>query len=151
MNFTLKTMSLTAIGCLVIGFFGGFIPEYIAKSHVETKVMELTGQGEAMQSTLRDKGRQLQLNEFALQAAVVSADATASNYADASASASALFTGLRQYVDRVGKDESTEQIQEVLKMRDATIAGLAKADPSTRQTIAEIFEKLKTLSTQPKS
>lgn len=151
MNFTSKNLGFTALACLVVGVLLGFIPEYVAKSHVENRVMELAGQGEATKTTLNHTERQLKLNEFALQAAVVSADANASNYADASKDASALFTGLRNYTDTANDEASKAPIQDVLNTRDATIAGLAKADPSVRPILGEIFRKLKALSSQAKS
>jgi hypothetical protein len=83
-----------------------------------------------------------------VQAAVVSADADANNYADASTQASKLFTELRQYMDGEGDNAAKQTLTEVLSVRDPTIAGLAKADPGTRSELVQIFRKLQTLSSQ---
>lgn len=146
-----KRVGIISLICLVIGFLLGFVPEHIAKSHVEQSVVNLTSQGQATQSTLHHTERQLRLNEFAVQAAIVSADANHSNYADASASASALFTSLRDYVDKSGDEESKQSINEVLQMRDTTISSLAKADAGVRPVLGQIFDKLKGLSMKAKT
>ena len=146
-----KTAGITAVTCLVIGFLLGFIPEYMAKSRVESRVVELNGESEAASKSLGHTQSQLKLSEFAVKAAVVSADAQTNNYADASASASSLFTELRKYVETANDSSTRSQIQSVLSMRDTTIAGLAKADPAVRPVLAKIFSTLKPLSSQTKS
>jgi len=151
MNTNAKRIGFTSLACLIVGFLLGFIPEYIAKSHVEHSVIALASQGETTQKSLHHTERQLHLNEFALQAAVVSADANSSNYADASASASALFTGMRDYVDHASDDQLKQPIEDVLLMRDTIISGLAKADPGVRPALNEIFLKLNELSSMVKS
>lgn len=148
MNMNTKQITITGVVCLAVGLLLGFIPEYIAKSNVEQRAMDLTSQGETVQKSLHHTERQLRLNEFALNAAVVSADANSNNYADATKSASSLFTGLRSYVDNDRNDGASQQLQDVLAMRDATIAGLAKADPGVRPMINQIFLKLKSVSSQ---
>ncbi len=148
MNFTSKTLGLVAFGSLLAGFLLGFVPEHIAKSKVEDKVIALTSQGDTTRKSLHHTENQLALNQFAVQAALVSADANANNYADASTQASKLFTELRQYVDGDGDNAAKQMLTEVLSARDPIIAGLAKADPGTRSELVQIFRKLQTLSSQ---
>jgi hypothetical protein len=148
MTFTSKTLGLAALGFLLAGFLLGFVPEYIAKSKLEDKVIGLTSQGDTARKSLHHTENQLALNQFAVQAAVVSADADANNYADASTQASKLFTELRQYVDGASDNAAKQTLTEVLSVRDPTIAGLAKADPGTRSELVQIFRKLQTLSSQ---
>lgn len=148
MNFTSKTLGLAALGSLLAGFLIGFVPEHIAKTRVEDQVIALKSQGDTTQNSLHHTENQLALNQFAVQAAVVSADANANNYADASTQASNLFTGLRNYVDSASDNAARQTVTEVLSVRDPTIAGLAKADPATRSELVQIFRKLQTLSSQ---
>jgi uncharacterized membrane-anchored protein YhcB (DUF1043 family) len=148
MNFTSKTLGLVALGSLLAGFLIGFVPEHIAKARVEDQVMALKSQGDTTQNSLHHTENQLALNQFAVQAALVSADANANNYADASTQASNLFTGLRNYVDSASDNAARQTVTEVLSVRDPTIAGLAKADPATRSELVQIFRKLQTLSSQ---
>jgi uncharacterized membrane-anchored protein YhcB (DUF1043 family) len=148
MNFTSKTLGLAALGSLLAGFLIGFVPEHIAKARVEDQVMALKSQGDTNQNSLHHTENQLALNQFAVQAALVSADANANNYADASTQASNLFTGLRNYVDSASDNAARQTVTEVLSVRDPTIAGLAKADPATRSELVQIFRKLQTLSSQ---
>lgn len=148
MTHTTKTLGLTALVCLIVGLLLGFVPEYMAKSHLEDKIVSLTDQGNAGQKSLHHTENQLKLNSFALQAAIVSADSDSNNYADASQKASKLFTELRQYVDNTDDNNAKQTLTEVLSMRDSTIAGLAKADPGVRAQLSQIFKKLQTLSTE---
>jgi hypothetical protein len=148
MNITKKTLGITALVCLLVGAILGFVPEYNSKSHLEEKNFALTDQGEARQKTLRHTENELTLNEFALQAAVLSGDANSNNYSDASQNASKLFTALRTYEDSTNDSAAKQTLSDVLAMRDSVIAGLAKADPGVRAELGQIFSKLRTLSTE---
>jgi hypothetical protein len=147
-NFTAKALTLTALACLVAGILLGFIPEYVAKSHLEEKMVALTNEGSTTRKSLHQTQNQLALNQFALQAAVISADTNINNYEAASRQASNLFTQLRQYLDTTGDNNARQTLTEVLSMRDSTIAGLAKADPGVRSELGQIFKKLQALSTE---
>jgi hypothetical protein len=148
LNITKKTLGITALVCLFIGAVLGFVPEYIAKSQLEEKNFDLTVQGEARQKALHHTEDQLTLNQFAVQAAVISGDANSNNYSDASQHASKLFTDLRTYEDSTNDSAAKQTLADVLAMRDSVISGLAKADPSVRAELGQIFGKLQTLSTK---
>lgn len=137
-----KVFGITAIIALIIGFCVGFIPEHIKVSNQQNKIAGLTADGVGTQGQLSQAQNELALDRLTIEAALVSADAERNNYSVASSGASQLFTGLRQYADQTQDQQMKQQFEQILGIRDRTIAALAKADPAVKPLLQEIFRKL---------
>lgn len=148
MNSSKKTIVLCSLAALVIGLLIGFIPEHIANSSLQQKLQDLTDGNVGLQGHLNQAQNQLRLSEFTVRSASVLEAADQNDYSIASAAASSLFTDLRKYVDGSGDRAAAAQLSQVLAVRDRTIAGLARADPGTKQLLLEIFQKTKSVSSQ---
>ena len=141
-----KPLGLAALAGLIIGLLVGFLPTHASNTRLEEQNVSLTQQSSSLRSQLSAERNRLTLSNFAVQAGVITAQAEAKNYSQAGSSASALFTGLRRYIDGATDDPAKQQVAEVLAVRDRTIAGLAQADPGTSALLQQIFYKLQGVS-----
>ena len=146
MDNTRKSVAIAAGIALVLGLLIGFIPEYIANSSLQKQVQSLTDGNSGLQGRLNQSQNRLALSNFAVRSAGILAEADKNDYSVASGAASSLFTDMRQYVDHSGDQVASGQLSEVLAVRDRTIAGLAKADPSVKQLLLQVFEKTQSVS-----
>jgi uncharacterized membrane-anchored protein YhcB (DUF1043 family) len=148
MTFTRNTFFVSTLVALIVGLLIGFVPEHMANSSLQKENAKLTGEGSSLQVNLNQTEKQLALSNLSVRAATVLADADRNDYSIASNDASSLFTDLRQYVDKSGDRAATVQLSQALAVRDRTIAGLAKADPGTKQLLLQLFLKLQSVSSQ---
>jgi uncharacterized membrane-anchored protein YhcB (DUF1043 family) len=148
MTFTRNTFFVSTLVALIVGLLIGFVPEHMANSSLQKENAKLTGEGSSLQVNLNQTEKQLALSNFSVRAATVPTDADRNDYSIASSDASSLFTDLRQYVDKSGDRAATVQLSQALAVRDRTIAGLAKADPGTKQLLLQLFLKMQSVSSQ---
>ena len=144
MNSSYRNIGIAALVALVIGFCIGFIPEHTKSSNQQEQIATLTQGKAGVEGQLGQIRNDLALSGFAIQSALVYADAEKNNYSVASGGASNLFTDLRKYADQ-NQGTEMQQLTEVLSARDRTIAGLAKADPAVKPLLQDIFRKLQAL------
>ena len=142
-----KAISFSALAGLVVGLLLGFLPEHLRNSNQQDRIATLTQETSSIQLRLNQNENELALSKFTVRAGLVSSQAEANNYSVASASASSLFTDLRNYVNSASSGPAKQQIEEVLTARDQTIAGLAQANPAVRPVLQQIFMKLENVST----
>ena len=141
-----KTMAISAFGGLILGLLLGFLPEHSANSKLQDQNSSLTQGRTEIQNELDLARQRLQLSSFAVRSAEVSSQAQSNNYSVASATASSLFTDLRQYVGSNQKSDVTQQMTEVLGARDRVIAGLAQANPAVKPLLEQVFARLENVS-----
>lgn len=141
-----KTIAISAFGGLILGLLLGFLPEHSANSKLQDQNASLTQDKTGVQQQLDVTRQRLQLSSFAVRSAEVSSQAQSNNFSVASATASGLFTDLRQYVDTNPESETTQQMKEVLSARDRVIAGLAQANPAVKPLLQQMFVKLENVS-----
>lgn len=145
MRFSAKTLALCVVVGFVLGLLLGYIPERLKLSYAEQQKDALGQHTQTLQSTLHQTQNSLQLNELAVASAVVYAQAEKNNYSLASTSASRFFTGVRSYVDQSDDAAVKNDLQQVLAVRDATISGLATANPAVKLQLQEIFFKIQSI------
>lgn len=146
MQASIKTAAFSALGGLVLGLLLGFLPEHSTNSKLQDQMVSLAQSKTDTQSQLNLTQTKLQLSSFAVRAAEISSQAGANNYSVASTGASSLFTDLRKYVDQSPDNGTKQQMQEVLGVRDRTIAGLAHANPAVKTLLQQVFSKLESIS-----
>lgn len=146
MQSSTKTIAISAFGGLVVGLLLGFLPEHSTNSKLQDQNASLAQGKTGVEGQLNRAQQRLQLSNFAVLSAEVSSQAQSNNYSVASASASALFTDLRKYVDASPDNPSTQQMREVLNARDRVISGLAQANPAVKPLLQQVFTKLESVS-----
>jgi hypothetical protein len=131
---------------LLVGLLVGFIPEHSEVSKLSGKVAALTRTQAAAEGKLAASQSRLALSNFAVRAAALYWQVEKNNYSVASVAASSLFTDLQQYASQTTDPAVEQTLEQVLSVRDQTIAGLARADPTVKEHLQQIFSKLQTLT-----
>ncbi|HEY8716010.1 MAG TPA: hypothetical protein VIM00_11580 [Candidatus Acidoferrum sp.] len=131
----MKNKLILPLVLLLTGFLLGFIPERIKASRTVQTNQDLRLQLE----TVKKAGS---VNSFRNRAALLYIETEKNNFSNASERASALFTDLRQYQNETADPSLKQNLEELLKARDAIIAGLAKADPAVTAQIQKLFLKM---------
>ncbi len=131
----MKNKVILSLVLLSAGFLIGFAPERMKASRTIKMNQDLRIQLDAV--TKADT-----INSFRNRAALLYLEAQKNNFSKASEQASALFTDLRQYQSETVDASLKQNLEELLKARDAVVAGLAKADPATTAQIQKLFLKM---------
>ncbi len=131
----MKNKAILSLVLLSAGFLIGFLPERMKASRTIKMNQDLRLQ-------LEDVKKAGTINSFRNRAALLYIEAQKNNFSNASEQASALFTDLRQYQSETADASLTQNLEGLLKARDAIIAGLAKADPAVTGQIQKLFLKM---------
>lgn len=120
------------------GFLAGFLPQFAKCSRLQAEL-------HATRQELAVCGERMQLSEYRDLAVQIYLEAARKNYGLAAEAATRFFQGLRQHAGETPNEELKRRLEEILRLRDAITAGLAKAEPavmvSLEQLLAETREK----------
>jgi hypothetical protein len=107
---------------LVLGFLGGFVPQFMKAGRLETDLRTAERKLGVCEQSAR-------FSQFRDLAAVMYLETARKNYGVAAEAAGRFFQGLRQCAGHIADPELSKRLEEVLNSRDSITAGLAKADP----------------------
>ncbi len=127
-----KASAIVAASALIIGLLVGFIP-----AHRNSTSLERANKG--LQGDLVSTREQLTLSRFTVQSAMLYTEVGMNNFSIASASASALFTDIRNYIDQSNDATLKQKLEVVMTRRDGIIAGVARADPAVITQVRDTF------------
>ncbi len=147
MQSSMKTIAISAFVGLVVGLLLGFLPEHSTNSKLQDQNASITRAKSSTQDQLELTQKRLRLSSLAVRSAEVFSQAQSNNYSIASASASGLFTDLRKYVEASPGNQTSQQMREILSVRDRVISGLAEANPGVKPLLQQVFTKLEKVST----
>lgn len=119
---------------VVAAFLGGFVPQHKSLSEARSQIASLQQQlaGERQARTFAD---------FRNETALLYTDISKSNYSAAGDRATKLFTGLQQFTYQAPAPLK-QKLENVLQSRDAIVAAIAKADPSSAGLVQSMFLQL---------
>jgi urate oxidase len=139
MNFSVKTLGMSVVIALVIGFLAGFIPQ-------RSNMVTATNEKNQAQVQLGRAQEEATINGFRNRLAVVYVEAEKKNFAQASSDASGLFTAMQSYSDQTPDSGVRQQLSTFLSMRDAVISGLAKGDAAVTAQLQDLFVKMQSVA-----
>ena len=140
----MKKTVIVGFGLLLLGFLGGFFPQYSRVSKTMQENQELRQQLVATQ-------RSEAVNVFRNRAALLYTEVEMSNFSVASESASKFFTDLRAFANQSAEASFKQNLEDILSARDSIIGGLAKADPAVAAQIRELFLKMQNIEPRDNS
>jgi hypothetical protein len=130
----MKSKFIVGLVLVIAAFLGGFVPQHMRLSEARSQIVLLRQQ-------LADQQQASALADFRNDTALLYFDLSKSNYSVAGARATKLFTDLRQFTDQA-PDPLKQKLEHVLLSRDAIIAAIAKADPSSATLVQSMFLEL---------
>ncbi len=116
---------------VLIAFLAGFVPEFLKSSSAKSEIADLKHQ-------LSEEKQARTVADFRNAAALLYFEVSKSNFATAGGQATKFFTDLRQFTDQA-PEPLNQRLNRVLANRDAIIAAIARADPSSATLIQSIF------------
>jgi hypothetical protein len=132
MQLSAKTGGITSVILLLVGFLGGFVPQFQRANTQEAEVQRLT----AETAKLRAEERLSQVRDLV---SVVYFQASLKNYGLASERAATLFKLAEELAN--GAEEGPKPLaRRVLQDRDALVGGLAKGDEGVMALLAPMVE-----------
>lgn len=137
----MKNTLIGTVAGLVLGFLGGWYPEYGKRTAAEEQAASAQRMYEQTEHARR-------LSVFANRAAQLNDELSRNNFATATEQASQLFTDLRTFAGTEQAEPVRKAIEDALAPRDAIIAGLATMDPAAVAGVHELFLKLQELAQQ---
>lgn len=145
MSSNFKVGAISALCGLIVGLLLGFLPQQAKISGLQGKLQSAEQAKQTADQSVEATQRKLRLSNFAVRSARLSTEAEQNNYSVAADDASALFTDLRQYEQSTDDAQVKSALDQVLGVRDETIAALAKANPAVKGQLQQIFLKLQSL------
>ncbi|MEO8025256.1 MAG: hypothetical protein ABI823_02220 [Bryobacteraceae bacterium] len=134
----MKTNLIVGAVLFVVGFLGGFVPQYSKASKADGEVQDLKQQLDASR-------RASAIHSFQNRMGLLYVEAARSNFSVASERASKDFTDLRSFENQTSDANLKSALEDILNSRDAVIAGLAKADPAVAASIQGLYLKMQAL------
>lgn len=123
---------------VLLGFFGGFIPEH-------QKLSRAMRANQGLRDQLESSKRAETVGSFRNRAALLYVEAEKQNFSVASEDASKFFTDLRTFTTQSTDVSLKRNLEDLLSVRDTVIGGLAKADPAVAAQIQELFIKMQNI------
>ena len=130
----MKKTVIVGFSLLLLGFLGGFVPQY---SRVSKTMQENQGLRQQLVATQRSEA----VNIFRNRAALLYTEVEKSNFSVASESASKFFTDLRAFTNQSADASLKRNLEDILSVRDSIIGALAKADPAVTASDKRAFSK----------
>jgi hypothetical protein len=140
----MKRTVIVGLSLFLLGFLGGFVPQYSRVSKTMQENQELRRQLVATQ-------RSEAVNVFRNRAALLYMEVEKSNFSVASESASKFFTDLRAFTNQSADVSLKQNLEDILSVRDSIIGGLAKPDPAVTAQIRELFLKMQNIEPRDSS
>ena len=140
----MKNKMIGGLVLLLLGFLGGFVPQY-------SRVSKTTQENQDLRRQLDAAKKAAAINNFRNRAALLYTEAEKNNFSVASESASKFFTDLRAFASQSPDAPLKQNLEDILSVRDAIIGGLAKADPVATAQIRELFLKMQNIEPRDNS
>ncbi|MEQ1948938.1 MAG: hypothetical protein ABL995_17235 [Bryobacteraceae bacterium] len=128
-------MRRTLLSCLavsLVSLFAGWYPEYTKRTRAEAE-------SSAASLKLREAGQSLGLSQLKNRAGMLWDQVERNDYGATGEMASRLFTDLRAFTNELPPGDLRQRLERSLGSRDAIIASIAKADPSAKGLIRDLF------------
>lgn len=125
------TKFIVGLILVVAAFLGGYVPEHMSVNKANSQITTL-------QQQLAEQKQARTLADFRNETAVLYTEVAKNNYSTASDHATKLFTGLQAFADQAPAPLK-QKLEQVLQSRDAIVAAIAKADPSSAGLVQSMF------------
>ncbi len=128
-------MKNTILSCLFVGllaFLGGWYPEHAKRSQAEED-------SSTSNKKLEETSQSLELARLRNRTGMLWDQVERDDYGAAGEMASKLFTDFRALTNTLPPGNRKQGMERTLANRDAIIAALAKADPSAKGMVRDLF------------
>ena len=129
-----RTVVIVGAAFLLAAFLAGFIPQYLKRRDVERQL-------DTARQLVAAEQEAAQLDQIGLLIGNVYLQANLKNYGIAGQYATQFFDRLRSMDNQTQNPNLHSFAQAALAKRDAVIAGLAKGDPSTVDSIRDLVQR----------
>lgn len=139
-----KTTAITAAMCAVLGFGGGFWPQFQGRKDAESRLAAVTRDLEAAKGQLEGATASVRLSSLLGQALALRDLLAAQNYGLAQQQATHFFDAVAKEGGRAPAGSLTAAaLTAVQALRDRVTAGTSTADPGTALVVREIEARLR--------